>query len=168
VYYEFPARKGMPPVKLVWYDGGLMPPKPEELGDEPMVGEGGVIYIGSKGKMIQNTYGLRPRLLPAERHNSYGIPKEKLVRIPHQAHEMNWVNAIKGTDEASSPFSYAAHLNEIMLLGVVSLRAQSKIYYDGANMKVTNTIYDGSGQNRKVVDANALLTREYRKGFELS
>jgi predicted dehydrogenase len=164
VYYEFPARKGMPPVKLVWYDGGLMPPKPEELGDEPMVGEGGVIYIGSKGKMIQNTYGARPRLLPADRHNAYGPPKERLVRVPHQAHEMNWVNAIRGTDEASSPFSYAAHLVEIMLLGVVSLRAGAKIHYDGANMRVTNTIVQG----RQAVDTNALLTREYRKGFELA
>jgi len=164
VYYEFPARKGMPPVKLVWYDGGLMPAKPEELGDEPMVGEGGVIYIGSKGKMIQNTYGARPRLLPVERHNSYGPPKEKLARVPHQAHEMNWVNAIRGTDEISCPFSYAAHLNEIMLLGVVSLRAGAKIHYDGANMRVTNTITQG----RQTIDANALLRRENRKGFELA
>ena len=166
VYYEFPARKNMPPVKLVWYDGGLMPPKPEELGDEPMVGEGGVIYIGSKGKMIQNTYGARPRLLPAERHNAYGPPREKLVRVPHQAHEMNWVNAIRGTDQASSPFAYAAHLVEIMLLGVVSLRAGAKIHYDGANMKITNTILDQS-RPPKPIDTNALLTREYRKGFGL-
>jgi hypothetical protein len=125
-----------------------------------------VIYIGSKGKMIQNTYGARPRLLPADRHNSYGPPKEKLVRVPHQAHEMNWVNAIRGTDEASSPFAYAAHLVEIMLLGVVSLRAGSKISYDGANMKVTNTILD-QARPPKPIDANALLTREYSKGFEL-
>ena len=164
VYYEFPARKGMPPVKLVWYDGGLMPPKPEELGEEPMVGEGGVIYFGSKGKMIQNTYGARPRLLPVERHNSYGPPKEKLARVPHQAHEMNWVNTIRGTDEISCPFSYAAHLNEIMLLGVVSLRAGGKIHYDGANMRVTNTIQKG----RQTVDPNQFLTRDNRKGFELA
>jgi hypothetical protein len=99
--------------------------------------------------MIQNTYGARPRLLPAERHNSYGPPKEKLARVPHQAHEMNWVNVIRGTDEISCPFSYAAHLVEIMLLGVVSLRAGAKIHYDGANMKVTDTIYNGTGQNRR-------------------
>ena len=33
-YYEFAARSGKPAVKMIWYDGGLMPPKPEELGDE--------------------------------------------------------------------------------------------------------------------------------------
>ena len=36
--------------------------------------------------------------------------------------------------------TYAAHLVEIMLLGVVSLRANTKIYYDGANMRVTNNV----------------------------
>ena len=58
----------MPAVKLTWYDGGLTPPKPEEMGDEERLnGEGGILYIGSKGKMLQNTYGGRPRLLPMDR-----------------------------------------------------------------------------------------------------
>ena len=50
----------MPPVKLTWYDGGFMPPKPEEIGDEKLNGEGGILYIGSKGKMLQETYGAQP------------------------------------------------------------------------------------------------------------
>ena len=155
-YYEFPARNGRPAAKLVWYDGGLTPPRPEELGEEELVGEGGVLYIGSTGKMLQNTYGRNPRLLPAEKHNAYGPPAEALPRVPHQAHEMNWVNAIRGTDEASSPFSYAGPLTEIMLLGIVSMRANAKLHYDGANMRVTN--HD---------EANEYLTRAYRPGFGL-
>ena len=47
---------------------------------------------------------------------------------------MNWVEAIKGKAEASSPFEYAARLAEVMLLGVVALRAGGKIEYDGANV----------------------------------
>ena len=155
-YYEFAARENMPAVKLTWYDGGLTPPKPFEMGDVKLEGEGGVLYVGTKGKMLQNTYGARPRLLPVELHNDLGAPEEKTVRVPNQAHEMNWANAIKGTDTISCPFSYAAHLNEIMLLGVAALRAGSRLVYDGANMKVTN--HDA---------ANQFLTREYRKGFEL-
>jgi predicted dehydrogenase len=54
-YYEFPARGTMPAVKLTWYDGGLTPPKPVEVGDEALNGEGGILYIGSKGKMLQDT-----------------------------------------------------------------------------------------------------------------
>jgi predicted dehydrogenase len=154
--YEFAARGSMPPVTLTWYDGGLTPPKPEEMGELKLEGEGGVLYIGSKGKMLQNTYGARPRLLPADLHNSLGAPPEKMVRVPNQSHEMNWINAIRGTDEISSPFSYAAHLTEIMLLGVASLRAGRKLYYDGANMRVTNN-----------VAANDFLTRQYRAGYSL-
>jgi predicted dehydrogenase len=159
-YYEFPARKGKPAVRLTWYDGGMMPPKPEELGDENVDPGGGVLYVGSKGKMVQETYGGRPRLLPMERHNSLGAPKESLPRVPHQSHELNWINAIRGRDTATSPFSYAAHLNEIMLLGVVSLRAKSKIYYDGANMRITN-------KGARGADLNEFLTRVYRTGYAL-
>ena len=156
-YYEFAARDGMPPVKLTWYDGGFMPQRPIELGDVKLVGEGGVLYIGTKGKMLQNNTGSRPRLLPVELHNRAGAPAERMARVPHQAHEMNWVNAIKGTDTISCPFSYAAHLTEIMLLGVAAMRAGTRLQYDAAAMRVTNH-----------ADANSLLTREYRKGFELA
>ncbi len=53
-----------------------------------------------------------------------------MTRVPHGDHEMNWVHAIKGTDQISVPFDYAAKLTEIMLLGIVSLRANSKLHYD--------------------------------------
>jgi predicted dehydrogenase len=155
-YYEFPARGSRPAVKLTWYDGGLMPERPEELGDARLNAGGGVLYIGSTGKMLQDTYGERPRLLPVESHNSYGAPQERLPRVPHQSHEMNWVNAIRGREPVSCPFSYAAHLTEIMLLGIVSLRANAKLAYDGAAMRVTND-----------AAANDLLTRQYRPGFAL-
>jgi len=156
-YYEFPAREGMPAVKLTWYDGGFMPQRPVEMGDVKLQGDGGVLYIGTKGKMLQNSTGVRPRLLPVELHNSAGAPAERMPRVPNQSHEMNWVNAIKGTDTISCPFSYAAHLTEIMLLGVAAMRAGTRLQYDGASMRVTNH-----------ATANSFLSREYRKGFELA
>jgi hypothetical protein len=155
-YYEFAAREGMPAVKMVWYDGGLLPPRPAEMGEEKLNPTGGVLYIGSKGKMLQDTYGENPRLLPYDLHNSTGAPAEKLPRIAHQSHEMNWVNAIRDKDVTSSSFSYASHLTEIMLLGIAALRAGTKLHYDGANMKVTNN-----------AAANQFLTREYREGWKL-
>jgi predicted dehydrogenase len=153
-FYEFPARGKMPGVKLTWCDGGLLPPKPEEMGSEEFNKEGGALLIGSKGKLLHDTYGMRPRLLPKSLHESYGKPAQKLPRIPNEAHEMNWVNAAKGKAQASCPFEYAARLTEVMLLGVVALRAGKKIEYDGANMRVTN-----------VVAANEYLKREYRQGW---
>jgi predicted dehydrogenase len=152
-FYEFPARGNRPAVKLTWYDGGLLPPKPVEF-----VGElnktGGALLVGSKGKLIHDTYGKNPRLLPQSLHDSFGAPPQKLARISDENHEMNWVNAAKGTTEPSCPFEYAAKLTEVMLLGVVSLRAGKKIVYDAANMRVTN---DDS--------ANEYFRREPRSGW---
>jgi hypothetical protein len=155
-YYEFPARGARPPVKLTWYDGGLLPPKPEELGEERVNPGGGVLFVGSKGKLMHDTYGSNPRLLPKSLHESFGTPPQKLPRI-ETSHEMNWVEAAKGKTPASCPFDYAAKLTEVMLLGIVALRAGTKIHYDGASMKVTNA-----------AGANEFLRRDYRTGWSLS
>ena len=158
IFYEFPARSTphghMPPVKLTWYDGGLKPERPEELGEEELKQEGGALLIGSKGKLLYDTYGLNPRLLPKSLQDSFGKPPQKLPRIPGEHHELNWVDAAKGKTKASSPFEYASRLTENMLLGVVALRAGKKLSYDGANMRVTN-----------IASANDFLKRDYRTGW---
>jgi hypothetical protein len=155
--YEFPAHDGKPAVKLTWYDGGLKPPKPIELGeDQELSATGGALLVGSKGKLLHDTYGKNPRLLPASLHASFGTPARKLPRIPEENHEMNWVDAAKGKTAASCPFEYAAHLTEVMLLGVVALKAGRKIEYDAANMRITNA-----------PGANQYLGREPRAGWSL-
>jgi predicted dehydrogenase len=155
-YYEFPARGSKPPVKLTWYDGGMFPPTPAEFADgEKLNAEGGAIMVGTKGKVIHNTYGLGARLLPSSLQDSVGNPKQTLPRIS-TSHEVNWSNACKGIGEASSPFEYAAKLTEVMLLGIVAMRSGVKINYDGADMRVTNSS-----------EANDLLKREYRRGWSL-
>ena len=81
--------------------------------------------------------------------------RPSIERIPDK-HEMNWVKACKGEAKATSPFDYAAPLTEVMLLGIVALRAGQgrKIFYDAEKMEITN-----------VPDANQYLTREYRAGW---
>ena len=116
---------------MTWYDGGLTPPKPVEMGDEELNKGGGVLYIGTKGKLLHDTYGFNPRLLPKSLHESVGKPKETYARIT-TSHEMNWIDAIRGTQKTTSPFEYSAKLTEIMLLGVAALNAGKKIQYDGA------------------------------------
>jgi predicted dehydrogenase len=155
-YYEFPARGSKPPVKLTWYDGGMFPPTPPEFADgEKLNPEGGAIMVGTKGKVIHNTYGLAAKLLPASLQESVGNPKQTLPRIT-TSHEVNWSNACKGIGEPSSPFEYAAKLTEVMLLGIVAMRAGVKIKYDGADMRITNSR-----------EANDMLKREYRRGWSL-
>ena len=156
VHYQFPARGAQPPVKLNWYDGGLYPPRPDVLPDEvTLKSEGGVIFIGEKGILMNDTYGSNPRLFPVSLTEEAALVPKTFARIPW-SHEMNWVKAIKGEAKASSPIEYAAQLTETMLLGIVALRTGQgrKILYDGERMVVTN-----------IADANQYLTREYRAGW---
>ena len=159
VHYEFAARGDrQPPVKMSWYDGGLMPPRPEHLPDDVVLERGGGgIFVGDKGIIVYATYGNNPRLYPASLQEQGARVPQTVKRIT-TSHEMNWANAIMGKAEPSSDFAYAARLTETMLLGIVALRAGQgqKIYYDGANMRVTNS-----------ADANQYLTREYRAGWSL-
>ncbi|NBB85985.1 MAG: Gfo/Idh/MocA family oxidoreductase [Bacteroidetes bacterium] len=158
-YFTFPARGDQPPVKLTWYDGGLQPPRPKELPeDESLNALGGVIYTGDEGTLMHETYGANPRLLPDERMAEYGTPPERYRRIQDESHEMNWVRAIKGEEELSQDFGYAARLTQIMLLGVVSMRAGNRrIHWDAEARRVTN-----------LPEANAFLARqEVRDGWTL-
>ncbi|MDQ8165887.1 MAG: Gfo/Idh/MocA family oxidoreductase [Gemmatimonadota bacterium] len=158
VHYEFAARGKQPPVKLHWFDGGLYPPRPDVLPDaEVLKGEGGVIFYGSKGILMNDTYGANPRCYPATvQAAALKVPKT-MPRI-EWSHELNWAKAIRGEAKASSPLEYAAQLTETMLLGVAALRAGQgrKVYYDGAKGEFTNA-----------ADANQYLTRVYRKGWEV-
>ncbi|MEX2111266.1 MAG: Gfo/Idh/MocA family oxidoreductase [Gemmatimonadaceae bacterium] len=158
VHYEFPARGARPPVKLTWYDGGLLPARPDLLPDDvPINSNGGVIYIGEKGILMHDNYGGNPRLFPLSLTEEAALVPKTYPRITG-THEMNWASAIKGVGKATCPFDYAAGLTETMLLGLVALRTGpgKKILYDGPRMMVTN-----------VPEANQYLTREYRPGWEV-
>ena len=77
--------------------------KPEEIGDEKLNGEGGVLYIGIQGQV--DAGDLRPEPAPAAAVAAGldGAPKPKLPRIAHEEHQMNWIEAIKGKAEVSTP-----------------------------------------------------------------
>ena len=154
--YEFAARGNLPPVTMHWYDGGLSPMLLAEI--PPPEGDGGgAIFVGEKGYLTHQTYGDEPKIYPASlAAEAEQVPKS-FPRI-ETGHEVNWAQACKGEAQASCPFDYAAPLTEVMLLGVVALRAgqNRRIEYDAANMQVTN-----------IPEANQYLTREYRSGWAL-
>ena len=158
VHYQFAARGNQPPVKVSWFDGGLYPPRPDFLPDSVVLpSDGGVFFIGEKGMLMHQTYGQKPHLYPESLMEKTASVPQKYPRVT-TTHEMNWVNACKGTDKASSPFEYAGALTETMLLGIVALRAGrgKKILYDADTMTVTN-----------LPDANQYLTPGYRSGWEV-
>ena len=158
VSYEFGNAPGGP-VTLTWYDGGLMPPTPRGFPAAlTMNPEGGVLFIGDRGMLLHETYGEKPVLIGEEAQARGQAIPQSLPRIQggRRGHEMNWVRAIRGEEAISCPFEYAVPLNETMILGVVAMRAEQPIAYDGAAGRITNS-----------ADANQYLDRIYRKGWEL-
>ena len=168
---KFPGKDGKPDVYLHWIDGGMLPDRPEELGaDEAMGGsDGGVIIIGTKGKMMCECYGNNPQLLPTSRTKEVNVPQVK-KRVP-EGHYVQWVNgciAGYGVNELSSSFEYAGPLTESILMGNLALRSwnikdgkgrftgRKKLLWDAVNMKITN--YD---------EANQYVRRTYRDGYTL-
>ncbi|MCK4887322.1 MAG: Gfo/Idh/MocA family oxidoreductase [Planctomycetes bacterium] len=157
IIYEFPSRRSKPAVKLTWYDGGLMPASPDDLEDGRRMGDsnGGVIFVGSKGKIMCGCYGSNPRLIPETKMRKYTKPAKSIARSV--GHMQEWVDACLGKGEKpGSNFDYAGPLTEIVLLANVALRAGEKIEWDGPNMRVTN-----------VAEANAYVRRLYRGGWSL-
>ncbi len=117
VRYKFPAREGMAPVDLTWWDGGLMPPRPEELAGRRMGdADGGALLIGDDGKLVCGCYGRNPRLLPEERMREVGKPESTIRRVPggEAGHEKDWLSACKGGEPASSNFDYSGPLTEMV------------------------------------------------------
>ena len=154
--YEFAARGNKPPVTMFWYDGGLSPMLLADV-PAPSGDGGGAIFVGEKGYLTHQTYGDEPKIFPASlAAEAENVPKS-FPRVD-TGHEVNWAKACKGEAKASCPFDYAAPLTEVMLLGVVALRAgqNKRIEYDAANMTIKNA-----------PEANQWLTREYRTGWAL-
>jgi predicted dehydrogenase len=152
VELKFPSRKDlekvkMPEVKVTWYDGGLMPPRPAELPDGEIMGRdtnGGCLFTGSKGKLMCGCYGRDPILLPYSEMDHFQQPPKTLRRV-ELGHVMDWVRACKESPEnrveASSYFGYSGPLNEMVVMGVVAVRLQDlkrELKWDGEKMKFTN------------------------------
>jgi len=147
VRYKFPARSEMPPVTLTWYDGGLMPARPEEL-EEGRNLSGGALYIGDKGKMMGH------RLIPESKMKSYKRPPKTLPRSV--GHYKEWIEACKGGKPAGSNFDFAGLVTEVVLLGNIALRTGKKVQWDAKEMKVAN-----------IPEANKYIQRQYRQGWIL-
>ncbi len=156
IHYKFPARAGMPPVELVWYDGGLMPPRPDELETNEEMGNGGsgVIFEGTRGKLMCGTYGDSPRLLPSWKMKYFQAPPKVIPRITVN-HEQNWAAACKGGEAASSNFDYSGPLTETVVMGNLAIKYPNRrLEWDGENMRVTN-----------FPEANDFVQMHYREGW---
>jgi len=177
IHLTYPRKDGKGNIKVSWMDGGLLPQRPDELGPEEPFGnwDGGVLFIGTKGKLLADCYGARPRLLPTKLMKEITLPAQTLPRVP-EGHYVQWVNACidgYGKGITSSPFDFAGPFTESILIGNLALRSflmknpkgkgwddkylgRKRLLWDAKNMKITN--FD---------EANQFVKREYREGWTL-
>lgn len=157
VHYEFGARGDMPPVKLHWYDGGMLPPRPDELEDmRELSREDGLIFVGDKGTMyVEGWGGNSPRLIPEAKMKAYERPPKTLPRSI--GHHKEWIQACKTGSSTRSDFGFAGPLTEAVMLGTISVRMGGRrLLWDSQNFKITN-----------LPEANKYLHYEYRPGWTL-
>jgi len=174
IHLKFPRTDGKGEVKLTWMDGGLRPQMPDGIIDEDEVAnlDNGVIFEGTKGKMIGNQ-GMQPLLLPRSLNEEIAQIPETEKRVP-EGHYLAWVEAcMKGVEESdlASKFEYAGPFTEAVLMGNLAIRSyqyeinksgefsypgRKKLLWDAKNMKITN--FD---------PANEFVMRQYRDGWSL-
>ena len=156
ITYEFPERDGMPAVKVIWYDGvidGKQNLPSQELAPGEKFTSSGSLLVGGKGTLFSpNDYGASFKLLG----DAAGTKPPEKTLPRSKGHHREWIDACKGGPAAMSNFDYAGPLTEFVLLGNVASRAGEPIEWDAEELKVTNS-----------KKADALIRREYRKGWEL-
>ncbi|HVZ58101.1 MAG TPA: Gfo/Idh/MocA family oxidoreductase [Chitinophagaceae bacterium] len=175
---KFPARGGLPPVELVWYDGGIKPRRPDELLPEEPLGEldGGILFEGTRGKLMAGLFGGNPTLLPTKRMREQSLPQSQFPKVEGgtEGHQRQWTGACKQGYGAytSSSFDKSGPLTETVLMGNLAVRSYNysetkskgeKIYpgrkellWDGAGMRITN-----------FEPANQFVRRNYRGSYKL-
>lgn len=176
IHLTYPKKTGEGNIKVSWWDGGLLPDRPDELLPDEAFGnwDGGVLFMGTKGKILADCYGDNPRLLPTTKMKET-LPPTVLARVP-EGHYIQWVNAaIDGyaKGKTSSPFEFSGPFTESILIGNLAIRSymmqnpkmkgwgdkylgRKKLLWDAKNMKITN--FD---------EANAFVKRDYREGWNL-
>ncbi|SFQ52530.1 Gfo/Idh/MocA family protein [Parafilimonas terrae] len=181
IILTFKQPSGKPDLRLHWMDGGIQPQRPLELQPNETMGDGGngIIFYGTKGKMMAGTYGINPQLLPTSKTKETTVP-QTIARVPNgdDGHYAAWVEAAiagYGSDAAnnlSSRFDLAGPLTESVLMGNLAIRSYNiqkkngndidypgrhiQLVWDGPNMKITN--FD---------EANQFVKRTYRQGWTL-
>jgi len=92
---------------------------------------------------------------PSRRLEQFADVPKTIRRVPNE--DVEWLEACQGGPKALSSFDYSAALTEMVLLGNLAVRFDKKIEWDSKALKATNA-----------PEADELIRRKYRKGWELS
>ncbi len=156
VYFNFPAREGLPPVEMTWYDGGLGPETPPELEvGRRLAADHGILFVGDKGKMVCGGWGGSPRLIPETAMAAFKRPEPTIRRV--KGHHRDWLDACKGGEPSSANFEAVGPMVESVLMGALSFKQPGqRLSWDGAELKCTN-----------VEEINQYVRPTYRSGWSL-
>jgi len=154
IHYVFPGTRytADKTVRVTWYDGDERPPREiqERIAPQKMPDQGS-IFIGAKGVMLL-PHGGRPVLLPAQEYQGFTMPQVTGANHYHQ-----FINAVQGNGQTSAAFSYSGPLTESVLLGGVATHFPKRtLEWDSAKLTF-----------RKTPEADRLIRRTYRKGWEV-
>lgn len=155
VYYEFPERKSevtgkqLPAVKLTWYDGNMTP---KMVAGRKVPGSG-IMFVGSEGMLFAN-YGSY-KLLPEEKFSDFKPPAQSIPKSI--GHHEEWIQACKTGSPTTCNFDYSGALTEAVLLGNIAYRTGKTVQWDAKSLRSPNC-----------PEADALVSKDYRKGWEVA
>jgi len=153
ITYEFPERNGRAPVKVVWYDGGKLPPDELTPDFKRPDKNNYIIYVGTSGTMFAKLNS-SPELV-GDKDKKFQPPTPSIPRVKG-GHHQNFLEACMGGEPADSNFEYSVPLTEMVILGNLAIRTNKKVTWDSANMRASSP-----------EEANQFVSREYRRGWEL-
>lgn len=149
---------------LFWYDGGIKPPVPEELmAVNEELPEEGMMFVGDSGRILAGFRADNARLLPEAKMRAYRkehnlpepAPRQRGQRPSLERWNAAWIKAFKGGPASYGDFTLAGPISDAMNLASVSLQLGGRrLLFDST--RITN-----------IPEANRLLTRDYRPGWEL-
>ena len=157
-HFEHPANDWRGPIRVSWYQGGIMPRSPNRALNLKAI-DHGAYFKGNKGFLIADFTSRMVLPFGGDADLSYFKPRTRENQLPPVGHfQKQWIDACKDPSiKTACDFEYSANMIEQMLLGLVAYRAGKKLDYDPVAGKVTNA-----------PEANEFLSRKYREGWVLN
>ncbi len=144
IRFHFPAKGNRGPVVLDWFDGPqdwTQVGRIDKFGADHAADLGQACWmVGTKGLLGCGTHAGTPVILPVELRAEWKEkpPAETFPRVEGGPFR-EWLRAIKGEGpEPGSNFTYSARLTEIILLGVLAQRFNTRIEWDAQAARITN------------------------------
>ena len=142
VHLDFPAKDNRAPVRLSWYDGGLMPRRPDNLQEQDKrlfrKGGEGILYVGDKGVLLAGFNGQNPRVYPESKQYASTAPARTVDETDPAIDQ--WVAACKGGPAPLASFETQNPATEAFLLGCLAQRLPGERFeWDTTAMRVMNS-----------------------------